>query len=348
MAVALVVALVVVSASRETSSLALADDSRRQNASAAAAANAYRRAGGWAGADLTTARQLAQQSGGSITIRDAQGQVVASAGMMQGSMGASGMGAGSGTAMGPNAASAPVRVAGRTVGSVVVRSPGRVCRRSEQRLRDRLVTIAIVGGALAVILALGAALLVSRRLTAPLGRLTRAARDLEAGEPGARAAAADGRVRSVSSPAPSTAWRRRSTPRRCSATRCSPRSHTSCSTPLDDPARQLRGDGGRRRGADPARLASLHDEVLRLERLVTDLETLSASEAAFVELDPCSGRPGRCRPRDGVTAERTGGGRRRAADDRADPDGGRGRPPTARPDLREPHHQRAEVHARMR
>jgi len=285
MAVALVVALVIVSASRETSSLATSQRQQTANASAAAAANAYRRAGGWAGADLTTAQQLAQQSGGSVTIRDARGQVIASAGMMQGSMGASGMGAGSGTAMGPNAASAPVRVAGGTVGSVVVRSPGSGLSRSEQRLRDRLVTIAIVGGALAVILALGAALLVARRLTAPLGRLTSATRALEAGEPGARAAAADapGEIGDLS------------------------RAFDRMAQTLDDQAAQrhsmlaeiahelrtpltiLRGnceamvDGVEQPTA--ARLASLHDEVLRLERLVTDLETLSASEAAFVELD---------------------------------------------------------------
>ena len=111
MAVALVVALVIVSASRETSSLAASQRQQAANASAAAAANAYGRAGGWAGADLTTAQQVAQQSGGSVTIRDAQGQVIASGGVMQGSMGASGMGAGPRTAMGPNAASAPIRVA---------------------------------------------------------------------------------------------------------------------------------------------------------------------------------------------------------------------------------------------
>ena len=285
LAVGLVVALVIVSASRETSSLA---DSQRQqtaNASAAAAANAYRRAGGWAGADLTTAQQLAQQSGGSVTIRDTQGQVIASAGMMQGPMGASGMGAGPGTAMGQNAASAPVRVAGSAVGSVVVRSPGSGLSRSEQRLRDRLVTIAIVGGALAVILALGAALLVARRLTAPLGRLTRAAHALQGGETGARAAAADapGELGDLS------------------------RAFDRMAQKLDDQAVQrnallaeiahelrtpltiLRGnceamvDG--LEPPTPARLASLHDEVLRLERLVTDLETLSASEAAFLSLD---------------------------------------------------------------
>ncbi len=288
MAVALVVALVVVSASRETSSLATTQRQQAAQASASAAASAYRRAGGWADADLTTAQQIAQQSGGGVTIRDAQGRIVASRGSMQGSMGSPGMGAGSGTATGPNVASAPVRVAGGIVGSVVLRSPGSGLSRSEQRLRDRLVTIAIVGGALAVILALGAALLVSRRLTAPLGRLTRAARALETGEPGARAAAADapGEIGELS------------------------RAFDRMAQTLDDQALQrhallaeiahelrtpltiLRGnceamvDGVEE--PTPGRLASLHEEVLRLEGLVTDLETLSASEAAFVELDLAS------------------------------------------------------------
>ncbi len=85
------------------------------------------------------------------------------------------------------AATAPVRVAGVTVGWVVFRVPGSGLTRAEQRLRDRLVTIALIGGGLAVAIALGAALLVARRLTAPLRRLTGAARALESGEPaGAR------------------------------------------------------------------------------------------------------------------------------------------------------------------
>jgi two-component system sensor histidine kinase BaeS len=288
MAVALVVALVVVSASRETSSLAASQRQQTADASASAAANAYRAAGGWAGADLATAQQVAQQSGGTVTIRDTEGRLITSAGMMQGSMGASGMGAGPGTVMGPNAASAPVRVAGRTVGTVVLRSPGSGLSRSEQRLRDRLVTSAIVGGALSVILALAAALLVSRRLTAPLGRLTRAARGLEAGEPGARAAAADapGEIGELS-----RAFDRMAQTLDAQALQ----RHSllaEIAHELRTPLTILRGnceamvDGVEE--PTPGRLASLHDEVLRLERLVTDLETLSASEAAFVDLDLAS------------------------------------------------------------
>src|SRR3546814_6724320 len=37
--------------------------------------------------------------------------------------------------------------------------------------------------------------------------------------------------------------------------------------------------------ADPATLASLHEEVLRLTQLVTDLETLAAADAAGLQLE---------------------------------------------------------------
>ena len=168
-----------------------------------------------------------------------------------------GRGPAAGRAPGATPRVATVRVAGRTVGQVTLRVPGSGLSPAEQRLRDRLVTIAVLGGAIALVIAMLAALLLSRRLTSPLRRLTAAARRLEAGDLDARAGAAGGSrgdrrarrgvrpprrdARRPGAGAPGTA--RRDRPRAPHAAR--------------DPARHLRGDGRRRRAADaePALLA---------------------------------------------------------------------------------------------
>ena len=165
------------------------------------------------------------------------------------------------------------------------RVPGAGLSGAEQRLRDRLVTIALVGGLVAVLLALVAGFVVARRLTAPLRRLTGAASALERGDVEARASAgaAPGEIGELA------------------------RAFDGMAQTLDDQAQArtallaeiahelrtpltiLRGncealvDGVME--ATPERLGSLHDEVLRLEGLVADLETLSASESATLSLD---------------------------------------------------------------
>lgn len=284
LAVALVVGLVVVSTSRETASLAASERRQTTDTAAAAAATAYRDAGGWTGADLSEAQRIARRAGGRLVTLDARGRVVSSGGAAPGSGG--GPGAGPGAGAGGTAATAPVRVAGVTVGRVVFRVPGSGLTKAEQRLRDRLVTIALIGGGLAVAIALGAALLVARRLTAPLRRLTGAARALESGEPQARAgiANAPGEIGELS-----RAFDRLA---QTLADQADARQAllAEIAHELRTPLAILRGnceamvDGVER--PTPERLSSLHDEVLRLEGLVTDLETLAASEAASLRLEP--------------------------------------------------------------
>ena len=284
LAVALVVGLVVVSTSRETASLAASERRQTTDAAAGAAATAYREAGGWAGADLSEAQRIARRAGGRLVTLDARGGVVSSGGAAPGSGG--GPGAGGGAGGGGTAATAPVRVAGVTVGRVVFRVPGSGLTKAEQRLRDRLVTIALIGGGLAVAIALGAALLVARRLTAPLRRLTGAARALESGEPQARAgiANAPGEIGELS-----RAFDRLA---QTLSDQADARQAllAEIAHELRTPLAILRGnceamvDGVER--PTPERLSSLHDEVPRLEGLVPDLGTLAASEAASLRLEP--------------------------------------------------------------
>ncbi len=276
-AVVLVVGLVVFSTATETANLASSERQHTADAAADAAAAAYVRAGGWDGADLTGAVRIAEDAGGRLTTLDAQGRIVAGAG--------AGRGSGIRPPSGRRASSTPVSVAGRTVGEVVFRVPGSGLSRSEQRLRDRLVTIAIVGGVIAVLLALTASAVLSRRITAPLRRLTTAARALEAGDTDARADADDapgeiGELAAAFDHLAQTLNDQAEARRALLA---------EIAHELRTPLAILRGncealvDGVER--PTPERLSSLHDEVLRLEGLVADLETLADSEATSLRLE---------------------------------------------------------------
>lgn len=275
LAVALVVGLIVFSTAAETGRLASSERQRTADTAAVAAAAAFARARGWDGADLTGAERIAQAAGGHLTTLDAQGNIVAGGGA----------GPGAGLASGRHASSSPVSVAGRTVGEVIFRVPGSGLSRSEQRLRDRLVTIALVGGLAAVVLALVASAVLSRRITAPLRRLTTAARALDEGNRDARANA-DGAPGEIGELATAFDHLAQTLDDQAQARRAL---LAEIAHELRTPLAILRGncealvDGVEQ--PTPERLSSLHDEVLRLEGLVADLETLADSEATSLQLD---------------------------------------------------------------
>ena len=94
----------------------------------------------------------------------------------------------------------------------------------------------------------------------------------------------------------------------------------------------------------PAELGSLRDEVLRLARMVGDLQTLAAADAAALNL-----ARRRCDLADLAAAAADSLARRFEAagitlDRRAGREPGSGRPALAAPGDHEPAHQRAEVH----
>lgn len=141
-----------------------------------------------------------------------------------------------------------------------------------------------IGAALAVLLATVAAVLVSRRVSRPLVALTAATRSFAAGEP-----VPDGLLR----PAPGelgelgrafTAMA--ATVRRQDELRRSVVADVAHE--LRTPVTILRGQTEQLLDGialpTPGRLVSLHDEVLRLERLTDDLATLSAADAAGLAL----------------------------------------------------------------
>jgi signal transduction histidine kinase len=256
--------------------LASAHHGEREQAAgrvAAAAATGYAGAQGWVGADLSAASAIADATGAQVVIRDIAGRMV---------WPGRGMGPGMG-GMHSNAGAvveAPVVVAAQRVGTVQLTfatgaSGGRAVAWSW-----------VVGAALvALAAALAVSGYVSRRLTRPLVILAGAARRFAAGERGARARLdAPGELGEVAHAFDTMADEvvRAETVRRRLAADVAHELRTPLAA-LQAGLEELR-DGLRE--PDTQRLAALHDQTLRLGRVVADLADLSAAESAALSLRP--------------------------------------------------------------
>jgi two-component system sensor histidine kinase BaeS len=284
-AVALLAVLTVLATRNEVSTLA--ESERRQAATAVAdtLAVTYEDGGSWATADLAPAFAVAATNGAVVSVLDANGAVVGAStdapglvGRLHGEGRFGGAGRGSPLTI-------PVEVAGAQVGTAVVRFPAAGLTQAESDTRNALTTAVLLGAALALALAVGAAVLLSRRITRPLSKLRTAAVRLERGELDARAALADapGEIGELGHAFDRMAdtLERESALRRGLIADVAHELRTpvtilqaSCEELVDGVSEPT-----------PEKLASLHDEVLRLGRLVGDLETLSAAEAARLGLE---------------------------------------------------------------
>ncbi|WP_458248924.1 sensor histidine kinase [Streptomyces sp. MAI_2237] len=303
--VALLTAAAVVGAGRGLSNAHQADRQRTATRVAAAAADAYRAAGGWSTADLSAARSIAAGAGAVLTVRDTEGEMMpggsgngdgSPSGDDPGSGNGSRTGAGSedghgmtgsghgqhgqGSGSGPGA-SAGVVVDGRTVGSVhLVFAAG--SGSAGLSVAWGWVAAAAAG---ALVLALAVSWFVTRRLTAPVVRVAATARALAAGDRAARthvdapgelgelAAAFDAMADDVSH-----------------AEQARHRLAADVAHELRTPLASLQAGLEELRDgyADPSarRLASLHDQALRLGRIVGDLGELAEAESARLSLRP--------------------------------------------------------------
>ncbi|WNZ07648.1 HAMP domain-containing sensor histidine kinase [Streptomyces sp. 11x1] len=281
--VALLTAAALVGTDRGLSSAHQADRQRTADRVATAAADAYRAAGGWASADLSVARSVATGADVVLTVRDADAEVISDDsgsgssdehGMPGSGRGHQGQGAGSGPGV-----SAPVVVDGHTVGSVrLVFSAGSAS--AGRSVAWGWVAAAAVG---ALALALGVSWFVTRRLTAPVVRVAATARALAAGDRGARARIdAPGELGDLAHAFDAMA------DDVSHAEQALHRLAADVAHELRTPLASLQAGLEELRDGytepTPDRLASLHDQALRLGRIIDDLGELAEAESARMSL----------------------------------------------------------------
>jgi two-component system sensor histidine kinase BaeS len=270
-AVALLAGLTAALAATDVSHLASQQRKELATALVVAAGSAWDRTGSWAGADLTPVLDLATRTGASAQIRDQAGRSVVST-------------PGFAASTSRPRFSAAIVVHGQRVGQTVVSFSGSGLAGADAALQTALLR-AIAGAAgLAALLALLAGLVVARRITRPVDRIIAVTRAMGRGDRAARV----GQVRA-------------------------PGELSELVTAFDQMADTLDQQEQLRRNlvADvahelrtpvavlqaghealldgvaeptPAQLASLRDEVLRLARMVGDLQTLAEADAAALHL----------------------------------------------------------------
>ncbi|MFY1670295.1 ATP-binding protein [Plantactinospora sp. WMMB334] len=259
--------------------LARAEQQERQEVAArvaTAAGDAYLRSGGWGVADLTAASALAEAADARLVVSDTDGDMV-----WPGRGRGPGMGGmhGTGTVVGP-VVDAAVTAGEQRVGTVRLAFPAGAPGGRE--VAWSWVAAAAVAALLA---ALTVSAYVSRRLARPLVVLAATARRFAAGERTARARLrAPGELGEVSRAFDTMAdevVRAETTRGRLAADIAH-----ELRTPLAGLQAGLEELRDGLQPADPARLAALHDQTLRLGRTVQDLTDLSAAESAALSLRP--------------------------------------------------------------
>lgn len=283
-AIAVYAVLTVTSTRSELAELMLEVHRSDAAAAAAAAARAYEAAGGWEGADLTGAVAVAARGQATLAVRDVDGSLVTApaeeaAQMLEEMHGVEIVDLPRGDPV-----VAPVVVDGRRVGSLVLRFPRAHLPAPEAQARTTLLRTAAIGAAAAVLVAVGISAFVARRVSRPLVVLAEAARRIEAGERGVRVGLArqpgELGVLAAAFDRMSEAVEREEALRR----RLVRDVAHEVRTPLAILRATTEGLVDGVLEPDPESLRSLHEEVLRLEGLVSDLETLAAADAAALRL----------------------------------------------------------------
>jgi len=239
---------------------------------ASAAADAYRQADGWEAADLSGALAIGAAASVRVAVLDASGATLRSS-----------SGAGRAVGLRQNAVTAPILVDDVEVGAVRVNFGGN----AGSRVLNVAWTWIGVAAVVALVVAVAASWLVTRRLVRPIREMTDAARSFAAGDRQSRAASrAPGELGELAvafnGMADSVV-----------------RSELDRRTLTSDVAHELRTplaalQAGLEELRDgfvaptPEGLAGLHDQSLRLGRVVADLAELSAVEAAGLSLQLAS------------------------------------------------------------
>lgn len=249
-------------------------------------ADSYKRSGGWDESDLATLVPAALMDGGSVRLEDVSGRTVwdateGSLGTHMATMHREMMGSGP---LGPEK-ELPVLVDGEVAGTAFVRLPQTGLLPQDADFRAEINRSLIFGGIAAGLIAVTFGIFLGRRATSPARELTRAAKDLAAGD----------RARRVEVTAPdefgemgrafnamADALDEEDRLRRSFAADVA----HELRTPLAILRSQIEGIQDGVIESDGSALASLHEEVLRLARSVADLETLASADAAGFSLSP--------------------------------------------------------------
>jgi two-component system sensor histidine kinase BaeS len=274
--VAVLTVAALVATDRGLASAAQQDRQRVAGRVATAAADAYSRAGGWSSADLAAASALAAVADARLVVRDGRGSMV---------WPGRGMGPGMGGMHSVDETTGPVLETGVTVGGQQVGSVRLAFPAGTPNGRTVAWSWVVGAAAAALLAALLVSAYVSGRLARPLVALATAAHRFAAGDRAARAQLrAPGELGEVARAFDTMADEvvRAETVRRRLAADIAHELRTPLAG-LQAGLEELR-DG--LQPADAPRLAALHDQSLRLGRIVQDLADLSAAESAALSLYP--------------------------------------------------------------
>ena len=275
LAVALLAGLTAAFAAADVSDLAGQQRQELTQAMTVAAASAWEAGASWADADLGPVLDAGSQIGAEVQVTDNAGQIVAaSPGFSRGTL---------------PAETAAVMVQGHRVGRIAVRLTGSGLPAADSLLRSALLRAIASAAGLAALFALLTGLLAARRITRPVSRLIEVTQAMGHGDRAARV----GEIR-----APDELRDLAATFDRMADNLA--RQDQLRRDVVADVAHELRTpvavlQAGHEALLDgvvdpsPEQLSSLRDEVLRLARLVDDLHTLAAAEAAALQLSlhPC-------------------------------------------------------------
>jgi len=277
LAVALVAVLAVLFTDRD---IAVLVQQRRDDLTSSLAADAVSTYDtgkpGWYDVDLAPALKLADSDGAQAAVLDDQGRVVVST--------LTGLGRSSGIIR------RSLTSGGQPIGTLLVRFTGQGLTASVYDLRASLVRAVIGAAGLAAVLALLAAVLVSRRITRPVTRLIESVRAMGRGDSRARVgpvagAPAELRELAVAFDQMADNLTAQEQLRRNLVADVAHELRTPVAVLQANTEALLDGLVAH----TPEQTVSLHEEVVRLGRMVEDLQTLAAAEAAALQLsrEPC-------------------------------------------------------------